>query len=191
MQGCDAALSRLTTACGRCPVGQPPASSSRRHTRVVTDAGKAACAGKKRMRGLLALHLCIHGCTACSASVCMSFYTPRAVECATQICNLCKSFPVLATCSLVEWQLVSPPRQALGFGRRQGEAPCLWDRIYHQRNQQRVALIFDSLGVVDVLIERDRAWLLKLTFAAGIDTANKVQQSDRPAGLYKLHCLAS
>ena len=44
---------------------------------MVTQAGKAVCAEKKRMRGLLALHLCIHGCTACSVSGCRWLSTPR------------------------------------------------------------------------------------------------------------------
>ena len=81
------------------PVGQPRASTTRRRSWVVTHAGKAACARKKRMPGLPALLLCIHGCTACSAC------TPGAAECATQKCILWLSFAVLATCSLVEYSV--------------------------------------------------------------------------------------
>ena len=95
----------LITTCGRCPVGQPPASSARRYTWVVTQAGKAACAGEKRMPGLPALLLCIDACTACSASACTWFYTPGVAECATQRCILCLSFAVVAKCSLVEYKV--------------------------------------------------------------------------------------
>ena len=105
VQGCDADLGRLITTCGRCPVGQPPVSTTRIRSWVVTQAGKTACAGKKHMPGLPALVLCIHGCTPCRASACTWFHTPGAGEWATQRCILCLSFPVLATCSLVEYSV--------------------------------------------------------------------------------------
>ena len=47
---------------------------------MVTQARKAACPGEKRMPGLLALGLCIHGCMAWSSSACTWFYTPVAAE---------------------------------------------------------------------------------------------------------------
>ena len=46
VQGCDAHLCRLIILGGRCAADRQPASSARRHTWVVTHAGKAACAGK-------------------------------------------------------------------------------------------------------------------------------------------------
>ena len=48
------------------------------------------------MPGLLALHLCIHGCTAWSASGCAWLFTPMGARCTTQRCNLCLPLAVLA-----------------------------------------------------------------------------------------------
>ena len=142
MQGCDADLGRLITMCGRCAVCQPPASSTRRQAWVVTQAGKEACAGEKRMPGLRWLHrqkqqhgpkqtVC-PGCRRCSyvftvARLALHIRPGRASALLRCTFCACRSLAWLHVHLLnTRWQLLSPPRHALGFRRRQGGVPCLY-----------------------------------------------------------------
>ena len=106
MQGCDADIGRLITTCGRCRVCQPPASSTRRQTWGVTQAGKAARAGKKKhAAGLAALHLCSQVCTACTVSACARLRMPTVAGCTARSCTLRLSFAVLAACPVFEYNM--------------------------------------------------------------------------------------
>ena len=65
-QGCNAGLGRLITIRGRLPVVQPPTSSTRRHTWVVTQ--EDVCPGCRRctyalMVARLGLLQAVRGCT--------------------------------------------------------------------------------------------------------------------------------